>query len=256
MSQRVAVVTGANRGIGLAIAKELVSRGLRVIATARDEAEGRAAAREIGAEYHPLDVTKDDSVDALARALEGGVDVLVNNAGVALDGFDATVAQRTLDVNFLGAMRVTDRLLPLCREGARIVNISSGLGAISCMSPPLREKLLDPGLSRKTLLSLMETFVRDVGAGKHSDRGWPSSAYAVSKVALNALTRIVAREVAKDPRGILVNAACPGWVRTRMGGAGAPRSPEEGASTAVWLALLPAGGPQGGSFRDQQPAPW
>jgi carbonyl reductase 1 len=261
-TERVAVVTGANRGIGLAIARELVSQGFRVLATSRDEEAGRAAAREIGAAYHALDVTSPESIEALAQDLASGAsqpegfDVLVNNAGIALDGFDEKVARKTLDVNFFGPMRVTDRLLPLARKGARIVMVSSGLGAVSALSPALRDRFLDETIDRERLVALVEAFVRDVAEGEHAARGWPTSAYSVSKIALNTLTRILARELAGDPRSILVNAACPGWVRTRMGGAGAPRSPEDGARTPVWLALLPPSGPSGGFFRDERRVPW
>jgi NAD(P)-dependent dehydrogenase (short-subunit alcohol dehydrogenase family) len=99
----------------------------------------------------------------------------------------------------------------------------------------------------------MRRFVAEVAAGTHEASGWPSSAYRVSKIGLNALTRIIASELARDARGILCNAACPGWVRTDMGGPHASRSAEEGAETPVWLALLPSGGPSGGFFRDKKP---
>jgi carbonyl reductase 1 len=102
----------------------------------------------------------------------------------------------------------------------------------------------------------MRSFVDGVAAGTHAAAGWPSSAYRVSKMGVNALAGVLARELAGDPRKILVNAACPGWVRTAMGGAGAPRSVEEGARTPVWLATLPEGGPQGGVFADEQPSDW
>jgi carbonyl reductase 1 len=206
-----------------------------------------------------LDVTRDDAVDAVADHLHaafGGLDVLVNNAGIAMDGFDADVARKTLDVNYFGAARVTDRLLPLLRRGGRVVMVTSGLGDTTGLPPALRARLHAPDLDREALDALMESFVRGVAAGRHTEEGWPSSAYRVSKMGLNALTGLYARALAGDERGILVNAACPGWVRTRMGGAGAPRSVEEGADTPVWLATLPATGPQGGVFRDRQPASW
>jgi len=248
MSERVAVVTGANRGLGAEIARQLGGRGLRVVATSREPRDGFAT----------LDVTRAEHVEALAHRLagEGGLDVLVNNAGVSLDGFDADVARRTLDVNVRGAMRVTDALLPGMRDGGRVVMVSSGMGELSGVRGEVRERFADPELDRAGLLALVESFVRDVAAGTHARRGWPSSAYSVSKIAMNALVRVLARELAGDPRRILVNAENPGWVRTRMGGASAPRSVEDGARTAVWLALLPEGGPTGGFFRDERPIPW
>lgn len=254
--KRIAVVTGANRGIGREIARQLAAKGLRVIATSRDETDGKNAAREIGAEHFVLDVTDTSGIERLAGELGGGFDVLVNNAGISMDGFNAEVAAKTSAVNFFGAMHLTDRLLKSVRAGGRIVNVSSGLGGLSGVSGVLRKRFEDPQLTRPALGELVNSFVRDVAAGVHESNGWPSSGYRVSKIALNAYTRIVARELASDPRAILVNAACPGWVRTRMGGPGAPRSPEEGAKTPAWLALLPDGGPSGRLFRDQLPVDW
>jgi NAD(P)-dependent dehydrogenase (short-subunit alcohol dehydrogenase family) len=245
---RVAIVTGANRGIGAAIASQLAEQGLRVIATSREARDGFAT----------LDVTRRDQVEELAArvAESGGIDVLVNNAGTSLDGFDAEVARRTVDANFFGAMHVTDAILPSMRSHGRIVMVSSGMGELSHVHGKVRTAFEDAALSRSSLIALMESFVADVAGGHHEERGWPSSAYSVSKVGMNALVRVLARELADDPRRILVNAACPGWVRTRMGGAAAPRSVELGARTPVWLALLPDGGPTGGFFRDERPIPW
>jgi carbonyl reductase 1 len=254
--RRVAVVTGANRGIGYAIARRLAAAGLDVVGTAREATAGRVAAVDAGARFAPLDVTEAKSIDALAADLRGGLDVLVNNAGISMQGFDAEVARRTLDVNFFGAMNVTDRMLPLLRTGGRIVMVSSGMGELSSVSGALRERFEDPALTQGELVSLMEAFVRDVAQGTHAESGWPSSAYRVSKIGLNALTRILARELAGDSRRILVNAVCPGWVRTSMGGAAAPRSPEKGAETPAWAALLPDGGPTGRFFRDNHEIPW
>jgi carbonyl reductase 1 len=248
MKERVAVVTGANRGIGAEIARQLARRGLRVVQTSREPTPDHVA----------LDVTRPEQVAALAQRIsaEGGLDVLVNNAGVSLDGFDAHVARRTLDVNLFGAMRVTDALLPAMHAGGSIVMISSGMGSLSGVRGELRAKIAGARLTRGELLALAESFVGDVAAGTHERHGWPSNAYAVSKILLNAFVRVVARELERDPRRILVNAENPGWVRTRMGGSSAPRSVEEGARTAVWLATLPEGGPTGGFFRDEQPIAW
>jgi carbonyl reductase 1 len=127
------------------------------------------------------------------------------------------------------------------------------MGKLSQLGPALRARFDDPSLARGALVDLLESFVRDVGAGAHARHGWPSNAYSVSKVGLNALVRVLARELAGDPRGILVNSADPGWVRTRMGGPAAPLSVEDGAKTPVYLALLPSGGPTGGFFARQRP---
>ncbi|HEY5958055.1 MAG TPA: SDR family NAD(P)-dependent oxidoreductase, partial [Polyangiaceae bacterium] len=203
-----------------------------------------------------LDVTRREHIDALAERLRNGLDILVNNAGASFDGFNADVAKRTLDVNFFGPMNVTDALLPCLRVGASIVMVSSGMGELSHVGPQLRERFDSSTLDRATLVELMRSFVRDVASGVHEKHGWPSNAYSVSKVGLNALTRVLVRELADDSRSIRVNAACPGWVRTRMGGASAPRTPEQGARTPVWLALLPKDGPSGGFFRNERAIPW
>jgi carbonyl reductase 1 len=247
-SQRVAVVTGANRGIGAEIASQLAEHGLRVIKASREPREGFAA----------LDVARRDQIEELARRVssEGGLDVLVNNAGISLNGFDAEVARRTLEVNFFGAMHVTDAMLPVMRSGGRIVMVSSGMGELSHVHGAVRAEFESPRLTRSSLVALMRSFVSDVAAGVHAQRGWPSNAYSVSKVGMNALVRVLARELAEDPRRILVNAACPGWVRTRMGGRAAPRSVEQGARTPVWLSLLAGTAPAGGFFRDERPIPW
>jgi len=231
--RRVAVVTGANRGIGFAICRQLARKGARVVLTARDEGKGRAATAALVAEgyealFHPLDVTSAEAMDRLWGYLKDeirGVDILVNNAGVFLDqkksGLDVPMqtARDTLETNVLGAWRLAQLLVPMMRWHGygRIVNVSSGLGAMSGM------------------------------AG-----GYP--AYRISKVALNALTRILADEL----RGtnILVNAMCPGWVQTDMGGPNATVPVDQGADTAVWLATLPDGGPTGGFYRDRRPIPW
>ena len=257
---RVALVTGATRGIGKEIARGLVMRGLHVIVGGRDAALGATVAAELGsATFREIDVAEPRSVEAAAAwvaAEHGGLDVLVNNAGATFEGFDADVVRRTLAVNFLGAMRLTDRLLPIFRPAARIVMVSSSMGEVACLGPGLRNEITDSALDRARLTTFTERFVADVENGTHARRGWPSNAYRVSKLAMNAYTRILARALATGPRKILVNAACPGWVRTAMGGLHAERSAEEAAKTPLWLALLPEGGPSGGFFRDEARIDW
>ena len=254
---RTALVTGGNRGLGLETCRQLQREGFRVILTARDQADGEASAKAIGAEFRPLDVTDAGSIAALAAGLGRDgvtVDVLVNNAAVALDGFNAEVARKTIDANVYGPLRVTDAVLPRMPDGGTIVMVSSGVGELSGMPPGLRAQFASPHLSRDGVLELVESFVDAVARGRYREAGWPGSAYRVSKVALNALTRILAKELA--PRSIKVNSVCPGWVRTRMGGSSATRDVGAGAKSIVWAATLPADGPTGGFFRDGRKIAW
>jgi NAD(P)-dependent dehydrogenase (short-subunit alcohol dehydrogenase family) len=235
--ERIALVTGANRGLGLETSRQLALQGIRVILTSRDTAKGEVAlqvlqAEGLPAEYQPLDVADPQGVQLLADTIEarhGHLDILVNNAGVFPDSQDHGGASvltagvdsitRAFDTNTLGPLRLCQALVPLMRRNGygRIVNVASGMGQLAEMNG-----------------------------------GYP--AYRLSKTALNALTRILADELAGT--GILVNSVCPGWVRTDMGGPSATRTIEEGVETIVWLATLPDGGPSGLFFRDRQPIPW
>ena len=229
---RVALVTGANRGIGLEVCRQLAQRGYVAVLGARDPARGDRAAAELrdqGLDVRAceLDVANAASVEAAAawvRSELGRVDAVVNNAAILYDtwqrGVDADLdqVQAALDTNLLGAWRVVQALLGLLRQSpaGRIVNVSSGAGALN-----------------------------DMGAG--------TPAYRTSKAALNALTRILAAELSGDR--ILVNAICPGWVATDMGGPGG-RSVAKGAAGIVWAVELPDDGPSGGFFRDGRPLAW
>ncbi|HVZ14183.1 MAG TPA: SDR family NAD(P)-dependent oxidoreductase, partial [Bauldia sp.] len=181
------------------------------------------------------------------------LDVLVNNAGISMHGFDSDVVRTTLDVNFLGALHVTEGLLPLVADGGNIVFVSSGMGELHAYSKAIQARFRDPRLTRDMLVALVDEFIAGVAAGNHEAKGWPSSAYRVSKAALVALTHVLARDLAS--RHIRVNAVCPGWVRTRMGGSSASRPVEQGARSVVWAAEL-ADATTGGFFRDGRPATW
>lgn len=230
---RTALVTGGASGIGLEIGRQLADRGLRVLVGARKREAAEEACRTIGPAALPLtlDVTSATSVGEAVRAarreLTGGIDVLVNNAGVSLDGelrppyLDEEILRATLDTNLTGAWRMTEAVVPGMVEAGygRVVNVTSSYGSLSLMD-----------------------------SGRHP-------AYRISKTALNALTRMLAAELAGT--GVLVNAADPGWTRSGMGGPSAPRGPEQGADTPVWLATLPEGdGTTGGLFADRRPLPW
>jgi NAD(P)-dependent dehydrogenase (short-subunit alcohol dehydrogenase family) len=258
---KTALVTGANRGLGLEASQQLARRGYRVWLTARQEDDAERAAAGLRAErldVHPmwLDLASAESVAAAGERLEReGVrlDALVNNGAVALDGFDAEVVERTIEVNFFGQLRVTDRLQPLLAPSACVVMVSSGLGSLAQFPPALRKRF-ESAASRAEVIALMQSFLESVRKGTHDREGWPRSAYGVSKAGLNALTRALAEELRDIPA--LVNAVSPGWVRTRMGGRSAPRSIEDGADTIVWAATLPPDGPTGGYFSDRRRSAW
>jgi len=232
--QKVALISGANRGIGLEIAKELAALGIRVVLGSRDLERGRVAANSIHSATGPvvaqLDVIDQSSVDKAIRMVQsdfGRLDILVNNAGILIDKTnqptkaDPSIFTETFETNVLGALRLCQAGIPLMLQNdyGRIVNVSSSAGQLASMG----ESLYSP-------------------------------AYSMSKLSMNALTIMLAVEM----RGtnILVNSMCPGWVRTDMGGENAPRSVQQGADTAVWLATLPKGGPTGGFFRDREGIDW
>ncbi|MBV8202482.1 MAG: SDR family oxidoreductase [Acidobacteria bacterium] len=230
---RVALVTGASRGIGLEICRQLGAAGYTVVLTARHPEKAargldRLRCEGIDARFQALDVTDPARARQVAAAVAaelGRLDALVNNAAIALDAratvaaLDPDLMRQTLETNLLGALNCCQAFLPLMlRQGyGRIVNVSSGRGSFSRLGP-----------------------------------GGPS--YRISKTALNALTVILADEL-KD-QNVLVNAMTTGWVRTRLGGLKAPRSIAEGADTAVWLATLPDDGPRGKFWKDRQEFAW
>ena len=226
---RTALVTGANRGIGFEGARQLAKAGLDVVLTARSEEAGIEAAEKLQAEglsvrFERLDVADVASVEECASRVEA-VDVLVNNAGILLDEGMGTleltdeILRETLEVNLFGPLRTARAFLPgmAGRGYGRIVNVSSGAGQIT-------------------------------------DTSGYAPGYSTSKAALNMLTRKLA--VTTPGPDIKINAMCPGWVRTDMGGMAASRSPEEAADTLVWLATLPPDGPTNGFFRDRKPIAW
>jgi NAD(P)-dependent dehydrogenase (short-subunit alcohol dehydrogenase family) len=256
-----ALVTGANRGLGQEVARQLGREGYVVLLGCRDVATGEESAEALRGEglevrVVDLDVTDPAGIARFTESLDSSLDVLVNNAGVALDGFDEAVVRRTLDVNFHGALRVTDALESHLAAGARVVMVSSGMGSLSSFPRGLRDALMEASGDRDALLVLARRFAIDVATGNHRRAGWPSSAYSVSKALLNALVRVLHRSWSGDGRDFVINAVCPGWVRTHMGGASAPRSLEEGAASILWAATLDERGPSGGFFRDGNPIEW
>jgi len=258
----VAVVTGANRGLGFETSHALARRGYRVWLTGRDanstlQATAKLRAEGLDEAEAVLDLTDPSSIQRFAErmASEQEIAALVNNAGASFGGFDAQVAATSVDNNYRGAVRVTDALGPRLAAQANIVMVSSGMGELSNFSPQLQKRLLSPGLSRTQIEEIAEEFVSAVARGAHAAAGFPSNAYSVSKALLNAFTRVLAGELGGSSRR--VNAVCPGWVKTRMGGNSAPRSLEQGANGILWAATLAEGsGPNGGFFRDGRAIPW
>lgn len=259
-SRPTALVTGANRGLGLETCTQLLEKGFRIILTSRNEAEGIAATRKLDPEgqdvlFHQLDVTDGGSISALATDLPRvapRLDLLVNNAGIGSWGADRRQSIRTIETNYFGSRNVTDALVPFIPSGGRVVMVSSGLGELSHVNRELRPQFADPALMRPALDSLVSSYLTLLETGESKPAGWPSS-YSVSKVALNALTKILARELSAG--GIRVNSVCPGWVRTDMGGRGAPRSIPVGARSIVLAATLPDDA-TGGFYRDGKRIPW
>ena len=226
MSGPTALITGASRGIGREVARTLAAEGWPVISAVRDPESAPP-----GTQAESVDMADARSIAALAdrlRAHARRLDALVNNAGV-YDG----PARRIWDVNVLGPLLLTRALEPLLATNARVVMVTSGLGRLSAQPSSLVARLSDPDLT----LADIERLAREAPGG-----------YGASKAVVTAMARLFARELA--PRGILVNAISPGWVRTDMGGRNAPRSVEQGAASLLWGLRLPAGGPSGGMFED------
>ena len=239
-NEKIAVVSGANRGIGLEICRQLAPLDIIVILTSRDEYKGLTVCKmlekeELPVRYHYLDVTHAASIQALSNFMRkefGRCDILINNAGVFLDPkndeendipsvFNAHLdtVRQTMETNVYGPLLLSQAMIPLMKRNnyGRVVNLSSGLGQLSDMKG-----------------------------------GYP--AYRISKTSINTLTRMLDDEL--KGYNILVNSMCPGWVKTSMGGENAVRSIEQGADTAVWLATLPDDGPRGKFFRDRKEIPW
>src|SRR5579862_2461320 len=182
-----ALVTGANQGIGIEVCRQLRAAGFDVILTSRNEKDGKAAAEALGVAYHRLDVTAPADIAGLVADLkrEGRrVDLLVNNAGISMDGFNGEVVRKTLAVNFFGALAVTEGLLPLIPDGGAIVMVASGMGELHAYAPAIRARFSDARVTREGLVALVHEFIAAVDAGDHAAKGWPTSAYRVSKAAM------------------------------------------------------------------------
>lgn len=241
IEKRIALVTGGNRGIGFEICRQLALKEITVLLGARDrqsgmEACGKLADQGLDAHFIPLDITNQTTIQAAMGKIKDNyrrLDMLVNNAGILIDAqtrileLSLSLFENTLGTNALGPLLLSQACVPLMKKNAygRIVNMSSTLGSLT-----------------------------DIAKSDSPYTQVHSPAYRLSKTLLNGITVLLAKEL----RGtnVLVNAACPGWVRTRMGGEQAPLTPEQAADTPVWLATLPDDGPTGGFFRERRPIPW
>ena len=238
---KIAIITGANKGIGFEVARQLAKNHILVILTSRDEIKGKEALDKLKSEglagyYHELDVTNQNSIDNFAKHMKEGigkVDILINNAGILPEQQDSTndskvasifeipieTISKAINTNTFGALRLIRALVPIMSPDGKIINISSTMSQLS-----------------------------------HMESGYP--AYSISKTALNVITKITSEEL-KENTEITINSACPGWVKTDMGGPKAPKTTEEGADTIVWLALGADGtNPTGKFFRDRQEIEW
>ncbi|XP_061340149.1 (+)-neomenthol dehydrogenase-like isoform X4 [Gastrolobium bilobum] len=286
-TKRYAVVTGANKGIGFAICKQLASNGINVVLTARDEKRGLESVEKLKeldlpghVVFHELDVTDPASVGSLADFIQtqyGKLDILVNNAGIPgahVDG-EALAAEKGgrvdwnkiiaenlllkiiaenyelteagLKTNYYGAKKLTEALIPLLQfsDSPNIVNVSSSMGRLENIPNGWPKEVLSDveNLTEEKIGDILDEFLKDFKEGSLESKGWPlsMSAYSVSKVALNAYTRILAR---KYP-SFCINAVCPGYVKTDINYNTGTLTPDEGAEVAVRLALLPHGSPSG-----------
>lgn len=261
----VAVVTGANKGIGYEIVRQLAKEDVTVILTARNEKLGMLSTEKLRAEglnidFHALDVCSTDSIASVSEYIKqkyGGFDILVNNAATADYGNSYEEQKLVLQTNYWGVKNLTRGLLSLLRpssSGARIINVSSHLGMLERIkNVTFVQQLSDIGnLSEEKIDASVQQFLDDSNSGDLASRGWPKGmpAYCVSKAVLNAYTRVLAKELLNRPEGqnFYVNSMAPGYVKTDINRNSGILTPEEGADTVVWLALLPPGGPTGQFF--------
>jgi len=261
---RVAVVTGSNSGVGLAIVrafcKQFGADGV-VYLTARNEERGMQAVEVLKKEglnpsFHLLDVNDVASMEKLRddiKTQHGGLDILVNNAGIAYKGNDTPMSEQaagSIKTNYHGVLLMTNTFLPLIRDGGRIVHVASMVAPMTFnkLSEDLKKRFREVS-TEQGVTDLMNEFIEATKAGDHVKKGWADWAYGVSKLGVAALTRIQGEQLSKDStkKDVLINCCCPGYVETGMtahhAGENAEHriTPDQGADTPVYLSLLPAG---------------
>ncbi|WYZ40966.1 hypothetical protein EsH8_IV_001307 [Colletotrichum jinshuiense] len=284
---RVGVVTGANKGIGFAVVRQLALQypksqlnngSLLIYLTARDKSRGEKALSDIrddadlkqakaltahsglaDIKYHQLDISDSSSISSLASFLKKehpeGVDFVINNAGIAMQGFDSNVVKNTLACNYYGTLEATRAWVPVLKPDGRIINVASVSGALSKYPPEIKRRFLD-AQSVSDVTKLMEEFTAAVEKGTHENDGWPSAAYAVSKAGEIGMTKAIAKELQDQGSKMLVNSCHPGYVVTDMTRGGGTKTPDQGAQTPVHLALADIGGKTGEYWSDEKIARW
>ncbi|KZM18842.1 Alcohol dehydrogenase [Ascochyta rabiei] len=284
---RIGVVTGANKGVGLAIVRQLalqypnsaLNNGpFLIYLTARDKGRGEAALAQLQQDaqlkqakalkadgglaeikYHHLDITDGSSIESLAKHLKEahaeGVDFVINNAGIALNGFDPRIVQETLHTNYYNTLLACHALLRVLKPTGRIVNVASSSGALSKYSESVRTRFLE-SKTEDDVTSIMQDFASAVEQGREKDAGFPSAAYATSKAGCIGGTKALARKEKESGSKRLVNACCPGYVNTDMTKGNGTKTPDEGAQTSVLLAIHDIGGKTGEFWRDGKVVEW
>jgi len=284
---RVGVVTGANKGIGLAIVRQLalqypnspLNNGpFLIYLTARDQGRGEAAVKSLEQDaqlkqakalkadgglseirFHLLDITSSSSIKGLADHLKqthgDGIDFVINNAGIAMDGFDANVVKTTLDCNYYKTLEASRTFLPLLKPTGRLVNVASMAGKLNKYSEEVRNRFL-ASKTEDDVTSIMKDFASAVEAGKEKEAGFPSAAYAVSKAGLIGGTKALARAQKEKGSEVLINACCPGYVNTDMTKGNGVKTVDEGAQTPVLLAIQDIQGKTGGFWQSEKEIDW
>jgi len=284
-TRRVAVVTGANKGIGFEVAKRLVTEGLTVVLTSRDAGRGTLACQQLKEHrqlqdsdekgdvvYSQLDINDKHSIATFSSWIKqqhGGLDVLVNNAGIYKDDDPTPLPQQTeptLDTNYFATVALTDALLPLVRDDGFVVNVASlsGVGALKKLSAPLRAQFVAPSLTREGVDRLANAFRASVKAGKCVEEGWSDTSYGMSKLCVIAWSSALSRLDSVVARRIMVSSCCPGYCNTDMTcndtsrrlRTPPTRTPSRGALTPSLLASLPPDAPRGGFWLDEKIRNW
>ncbi|KAK4570427.1 hypothetical protein LTR86_002507 [Recurvomyces mirabilis] len=288
-TSRVAAVTGANKGIGLAIVRNLAlqypksslhSGGFLIYLTARSAERGAEAVNTLNNDpqlkqakvlaqdggdttitFKELDISKTKSIQDFSRFLKqehpDGLDIVINNAGIALQGFSSDLVKETVETNYYGTLEATQDLLPMLKSGGRLVNVSSMAGSLKKYSDEVRDAFLQASKTDvPAVTAIMERFKSAVAEGEEKEAGFPSAGYAVSKAGETAFTKVIAMEESKRGRNVLINACCPGYVKTDMTRGGGAKTPDEGARTPVMLALDDIGGRTGGFWQSEKEVEW